>query len=326
MVWKYRNCQQFRVIKSDLELKVLRYVNKISSDAHIHVMRTVRAGMMEYQAEATFLNYVYLVGGCRHVAYTCICTSGDNGSILHYGHAGAPNDRCINDGDMCLFDMGASYCGYTSDITCSFPVSGKFTKDQAVIYNAVLKANMAVMNAAKPGVSWVDMHTLANRVLLAELRDAGLLQGDVDEMMKAGLGAIFQPHGLGHFMGLDTHDVGGYLEGTPSRPTEPGLNRLRTARVLEKGMVITIEPGCYFSDVLLDKALANPEQAKFMVPEEIERFRNFGGVRIEDDVIITEDGVENMTKVPRTIEEIEAVMTEKSELVPSAPVGKACAC
>jgi Xaa-Pro dipeptidase len=89
-----------RMIKSDLELEVLRYVTKISSDAHIHVMRTVRAGMMEYQAEATFLHYVYLVGGCRHVGYTCICSSGDNGSILHYGHAGAPNDRRINDGDM----------------------------------------------------------------------------------------------------------------------------------------------------------------------------------------------------------------------------------
>ncbi|GFG30221.1 hypothetical protein Cfor_11141, partial [Coptotermes formosanus] len=289
-----------RMIKSDLELEVLRYVNKISSDAHIHVMRTIHAGMMEYQAEATFLNYVYLVGGCRHVGYTCICSSGDNGSILHYGHAGAPNSRNINDGDMCSFDMGASYCGYTSDITCSFPVNGKFTKDQAVIYNAVLNANRAVMNAAKPGVSWVDMHKLANSVLLSNLRDAGLLQGDVDEMMKAGIGAVFQPHGLGHLMGLDVHDVGGYLEGTPSRPIEPGLNRLRTARVLEKGMVLTIEPGCYFSDVLLDKALANPEQAKFMVPEVIERFRNFGGVRIEDDVIVMENGVENMTKVPRT--------------------------
>jgi len=89
-----------RMIKSDLELEVLRYVTKISSDAHIHVMRTVHAGMMEYQAEATFLNYVYLVGGCRHAGYTCICSSGDNGAVLHYGHAGAPNSRRINDGDM----------------------------------------------------------------------------------------------------------------------------------------------------------------------------------------------------------------------------------
>jgi Xaa-Pro dipeptidase len=89
-----------RVIKSDLELEVLRYVNKISSDAHIHVMRTIRSGMLEYQAEATFLNYVYVVGGCRYYPYTCICSSGENGSILHYGHASAPNDKRINDGDM----------------------------------------------------------------------------------------------------------------------------------------------------------------------------------------------------------------------------------
>ncbi|XP_069681426.1 xaa-Pro dipeptidase isoform X3 [Periplaneta americana] len=309
-----------RVIKSELELEVLRYVNKISSDAHIQVMRTLKHSMREYQAEAIFQNYCYMVGGCRFFAYTCICGSGQNGAILHYGHAAAPNDKLMCDGDMCLFDMGANYCGYAADITCSFPVNGKFTEDQATIYNAVLKSNQAVMKAAKPGVSWVDMHKLANRILLTELRNAGLLKGDVDEMLKAGMGAVFQPHGLGHFMGLDVHDVGGYLPGNPPRPTGPGVSKLRTARTLEKGMVITVEPGCYFIDVLLDKALADPEQAKFMVPEVIERFRNFGGVRIEDDVIITKDGVENMTKVPRTVEEIEKVMAGKVAMTPAAPL------
>lgn len=145
--------------------------------------------------------------------------------------------------------MGANYFGYAADITCTFPVSGKFSPDQKLIYEAVLKANLAVANAAKPGVSWVDMHVLANRVLLEELKIGGLVTGDVEEMIDAGLGGIFQPHGLGHFMGLDVHDVGGYLSRNPERPTAPrGADRLRTARILAERMVLTIEPGCYFID------------------------------------------------------------------------------
>lgn len=142
--------------------------------------------------------------------------------------------------------MGANYFGYAADITCSFPANGKFTAEQKMIYEAVLAANLAVMNTAKPGTSWADMHKLANITLLEELKKGGLLKGDVNEMFEAGLAAIFQPHGLGHFLGLDVHDVGGYIEGHPQRPELRGLNRLRTARLLEKNMVLTIEPGCYF--------------------------------------------------------------------------------
>lgn len=145
--------------------------------------------------------------------------------------------------------MGGNYFGYAADITCTFPADGKFNADQKFIYEAVLKANLAVQNEAKPGVSWTDMHLLATRVLLEELKAGGLVKGDVQEMIQVGLGGIFQPHGLGHLLGLDVHDVGGYLSGNPERPTEPrGLDRLRTARVLQKNMVLTIEPGCYFVD------------------------------------------------------------------------------
>ncbi|XP_024889937.1 uncharacterized protein LOC112466210 [Temnothorax curvispinosus] len=307
-----------RVTKTPEEIEVMRYVVKISSEAHKAVMRSVRPGMPEYKAEACFLNYVYAVGGCRHVSYTCICGSGHNSSILHYGHAGAPNAKVIQDGDMCLFDMGGNYCGYAADITCSFPANGKFTEDQKLIYNAVLKARDAVIKAAKPGVSWPDMHLLANRVMLTALKEGGLLVGDVEDMIKEGLNEIFQPHGLGHLLGLDVHDVGGYLgypSGrflTPERPTAPGVRKLRTARKLEAGMILTVEPGCYFIDTLLDQALANPEQSKFLVKDQLQRFRGFGGVRIEDDVLITETGVENLTDVPRTVEEIESFMQSGS--------------
>lgn len=144
--------------------------------------------------------------------------------------------------------MGGNYCGYAADITCSFPANGKFTEDQKLIYNAVLKARDAVLAAAKPGIVWTDMHLLANRVMLTSLKEGGLLVGNVEDMIRAGLNEVFQPHGLGHLLGLDVHDVGGYLPGHPERSREPGLRKLRTARTLLAGMALTVEPGCYFVD------------------------------------------------------------------------------
>jgi len=184
-----------------------------------------------------------------------------------------------------------------------------FTEKQKIVYNAVLKANRAVFAACRPGVAWADMHLLANRVLLEELLSAGILRGSVTEMMSVNLaGRLFQPHGLGHFMGCDVHDVGGYLEGHPERATIPGLRSLRTARVLQANMVLTIEPGCYFIDFLIDRALADPELSQFIVADRLNEYRGQGGVRIEDDVIITETGAELMNQVPRTVEEIEGWM------------------
>lgn len=175
-----------------------------------------------------------------------------------------------------------------------------FILDQKIIYNAVLAANLAVQNTAREGVSWVDMHKLANRVMLTELKAAGLLVGEIDDMMAAGINGVFQPHGLGHLLGLEVHDVGAFLSHCPPRSTEPDLKSLRTSRTLIAGMYLTIEPGCYFIDHLLDKALADPVQKTFLVPQVIARFRNFGGVRIEDDVLVTKTGIENFAVVPRT--------------------------
>ncbi|KAK0039925.1 xaa-Pro dipeptidase-like isoform X2 [Biomphalaria pfeifferi] len=298
-----------RVFKTDLELQAIRYANKISSESHIEVMKHVRPGMYEYQAESIFRHYCHYTGGLRMLAYTCICGSGHNGSILHYGHSGAPNSKRLEDGDICLLDMGAEYYCYGSDITCSYPANGKFTQDQKAIYEAVLAANRAVLAAVRPGVSWVDMHKLAERVLLEHLVQLGLLKGNVEDMMRVRLGAVFMPHGLGHFLGIDTHDCGGYPQGT-QRIDEPGLRSLRTVRTLEPRMVITIEPGCYFIDTLLDRALQDERQRQFIDEIVIRRFRHFGGVRIEDDIAVTETGCELLSVVPRTVEEIERVMAE----------------
>uniref|UniRef100_A0A663M3E8 Xaa-Pro dipeptidase n=1 Tax=Athene cunicularia TaxID=194338 RepID=A0A663M3E8_ATHCN len=284
-----------RVIKTDMELEVLRYTNKISSEAHKEVMKAVKAGMKEYEMESLFQHYCYARGGMRHTSYTCICGSGENSSVLHYGHAGS------------LFDI-FYYC-YGSDITCTFPANGKFTPDQRAVYEAVLKSSRAVMKAVKPGVAWPDMHRLADRVHLEELTKIGILKGNVDDMVKVHLGAVFMPHGLGHLLGIDVHDVGGYPEGV-ERIDLPGLRSLRTARSLEQGMVLTIEPGIYFIDHLLDQALRDPAQSCFINNDVLQRFRGFGGVRIEDDIAVTASGMELLTCVPRTVEEIEAFMAE----------------
>ena len=303
-----------RVKKSAEEIEIIRYANRIGSRAHVQVMQRCKQGMngsvglKEYQLESTFLHYCYDVGGCRTAMYTPISAAGPNSAILHYGHAGAPNEREIVDGDMVLCDFGCSIYNYGSDITTTFPANGKFTEDQKLIYEAVLKANEAVKAAMRPSVSWPDMHTLANRVILASLKEGGLLKGDIDEMIEADIGALFMPHGLGHFLGLDTHDVGGYLEGFPERIQRPGLKSLRTARALEAGMVITCEPGCYFNPALLLPAFIEPKKNKFLVEQRIRGFIGSGGVRVEDNIIITDDGIENLTSVPRSVAEIERVM------------------
>jgi len=298
-----------RVTKSEREIDVMRYCAWVASNAHVEVMRTTKADMLEYELEAKFLYEIYKNGGCRKCAYTSICACGPNGATLHYGHAGAPNDRTLLETDMALLDMGAEYHGYVSDITCSFPVSGTFSPDQRAIYTAVLNAQRAVLDAMRPGVAWPDCHRLAEAEIVKALLELGILvNGSVEELCEAGMGAIFFPHGLGHLIGCDTHDVGGYIEGTPSRVPRPGLQKLRTARILESGMTLTNEPGCYFINALLEDALQNPAKAKFLDETNLTRFRSFGGVRLEDVVLVTNDGVVNLTTCPRTIEEVEGVL------------------
>ena len=306
-----------RLIKTADEIDLLRYVNGVTSAAHLEVMRQIRPGMTEFHLEAIFRNEIYRRGGCRFTAYHCICGCGPNSAILHYGHQGAPNDRVLEDGDLFLDDSGAEYHGYASDVTCSYPVNGRFTPDQRMVYEAVLAANHAVQAAMKPGVPWPDMHRLAERTIAERLLAAGLLRGTLDAIVGAHVPNLFMPHGLGHLMGLDVHDPGGY-PASVTRSDEPGLRSLRCGRPLEAGMVITVEPGCYFIDAVLEPALADPRYASFLVPDVLKRFRGFGGVRIEDDVLVTATGSENMTRVPRTVDEIEGAMSEGRRRQPAA--------
>ena len=220
---------ELRVFKTAEELEVLRYVADMTCKAHMEVMRQCRPGLREYQMEAVFQHYVYDQGGCRNCAYTCICATGPNPAVLHYGHAGAPNSREIKDGDIGLYDMGAEYHCYCADITSTFPANGTFTSDQRLVYQAVLNAVEAVERAMKPGINWGDMHRLAWRVMMQGLLDMGVLQGSLDAIMDARVPELFMACGLGHFIGLDTHDVGGYPRGV-QRIDEPGIRALRCAK------------------------------------------------------------------------------------------------
>lgn len=194
------------------------------------------------------------------------------------------------------------------DMIVQFPLATSFTDDQRAVYEGVLNAQRRVMAMMHPGVRWTDCHKAAEEEVLKALVAVGVLIGDVHEMLENRIGALFLPHGLGHLIGCDTHDVGGYIEGTPERIALPGLKKLRTARFLEANMVLTVEPGCYFVDYLLDTALANPEQAKYINAEVLKRFRGFGGVRLEDVVVVSAHGPpRNLTNCPRTVKEVESV-------------------
>eukprot|EP00033_Pygsuia_biforma_P000322 GCRY01000393.1.p2 GENE.GCRY01000393.1~~GCRY01000393.1.p2 ORF type:complete len:480 (+),score=116.01 GCRY01000393.1:128-1567(+) len=302
----HKEITECRVFKSPEEIEIYRYTNKISAEAHKECMKACKPGMYEFQLESVFRHTCFVKGGLRLLSFTPIVGSGYNSATLHYGHAGAPNDKMIEDGDMMLLDMGGEYECYTSDQTISFPANGKFTEAQREVHGTVLAMRNAVEAAMKPGVTWFEMADLAYRVMCEHLLKFDFCRnGTVDDLMKVGMGKVFQPHGLGHLMGMNTHDVGGFNDGSKRSELYPAL---RSTRELKPGMIFTCEPGMYFIDHLLDAALANPEQAKYLNAEKVNRFRGFGGCRMEDDLVITETGAENLTHLPRTQEEIEEFM------------------
>ena len=182
---------------------------------------------------------------------------------------------------ICIVYLYITACHRCTYIQCvQYPFSGKFTADQRALYEGVLEAQRAVMLHMRPGNKWTDCHRLAERAIIANLQKMGILNAGfaVEEMVEQCMGSVFMPHGLGHLIGCDTHDVGGYAPDSPERIPLPGLNKLRTSRVLEEGMILTNEPGCYFIEALLNKALDNPNQSKYINAEVLQRFRGTGGV------------------------------------------------
>lgn len=291
-----------RCIKTDYELDLMREAGRVNNIAHREMMKALKPGMYEYEAKAVF-DYHQAKHGLLQPAYTGIHAGGSNSAILHY----VENNQKINDGDLYLIDAGYECEGYASDVTRTYPANGRFSGDQAAVYQVVLNALNRSIELIKPGVKMEDLHLAASRVILQGLKDIGIVKGDLEEMMEHNIFALFFPHGLGHFLGLDTHDVGGYPKGV-ERIDRPGIRFLRVRRELMPGMVITVEPGIYFIPALLKPALENAEQAAYLNEAKIKSLMNFGGIRIEDNLIITEDGYENMTDVPKEIKEIEEIM------------------
>ncbi|HKJ30171.1 MAG TPA: M24B family metallopeptidase, partial [Balneolales bacterium] len=291
-----------RTIKSDWELEQMRHAGKITSLAHREVMKAIKPGMHEYELKALF-DYVHIKHGMMQEAYTGIFGGGKNSAILHY----VDNDGPINDGDLFLIDAGYEYRGYAHDVTRTYPANGKFTELQAGVYDAVLKAHKKCIEAAKPGVQMEELHMMSARIMMQGLLDIGLIKGELDEIMDKNIFALFYPHGLGHFLGLDTHDVGGYPRGV-DHIDRPGIQYLRVRRKLEPGMVITIEPGLYMVPALLKPALENADQARYLNTDLLETMFDFGGIRIEDNIVITEDGYEDLTDVPKDRDKIEKLI------------------
>jgi Xaa-Pro aminopeptidase len=219
-------------------------------------------------------------------------------------------------GQLAINDSGCeTEMGYAGDITRSMPVSGKFTQKQKDIYETVLEMEVSSIETLKPNLKYRDVHLLANKILLTNLKSLGLVTGNVEDMLIEGVGGIFMPHGLGHMIGLDVHDMEGlgenyvgYRDGL-ERSSQLGLKSLRLAKELESGHVITVEPGCYFIPELIGKYKSEGKFKEFVNYSKLEEYLDFGGVRIEDNILITENGYEILGEaIPKTVEEVEEIM------------------
>lgn len=266
---------EMRLIKDEQEIALMQTASEISALGHIRAMQAVKPNMLEYQLEAEVL-YTFAQHGCVP-AYNSIVAGGDNANILHY----VENDQPLIDGDLVMIDAGAEHQHYAGDISRTFPVNGKFSEVQKQVYHIVLQANIEAINSLKAGQHGKIHHETALRVLTQGLIDLGILTGDVAKLIEEKAYIPFYMHGTGHWLGMDVHDVGRYL-GDDGNP-----------RTLQAGMVITVEPGLYFS------------HDNLLVPE---KYRGIG-IRIEDDVVITEGEPLVLTAdVPKTIVEIEKLM------------------
>ncbi|HEY0005345.1 MAG TPA: Xaa-Pro aminopeptidase [Pyrinomonadaceae bacterium] len=266
---------EMRLFKTEEEIALMQRAADIAAEAHREAMKAARPGMNEYEIEA-LIEYIFRRSGANAPAYGSIIGSGANATILHYIN----NNGTMRDGDLLLIDAGAEYKGYASDITRTFPVSGRFTPAQRDIYNLVLEAQTSCIEMVRPGISIDELHQRSVEILTEGMARLGLLKGDTEELIKEEKYKQFYMHRLGHYLGIDVHDVGRYHVAGESRR-------------LEAGMVKTIEPGLYISPETKD------------IPEKYLGI----GVRIEDDVLVTEDGSRVLSKnAPKQVEEIEELM------------------
>ena len=264
-----------RLIKDDHEIDLIRKACDISAEAHIAAMKAVKEGDSEQNIEGLYI-HEFSKRGARYPAYNPIVAGGENACVLHY----VENNQMLNDSDLLLVDAGCEYEMYAADITRTFPVSGKFSEEQLKVYEIVLEAMNAAIDCVKEGNSVMKPQEISEKVITKGLVKIGLLEGDPEELHKSGAYKDFYMHKIGHWLGLDVHDAGDYMEGSDFMKFKPG-------------MITTIEPGIYISSSM----------------DVDDKWKGIG-VRIEDDILVTKDGNENLTKkVPSDPHEIESLMS-----------------
>lgn len=303
---------KMRTTKTEEEIAELERAAEIGYEMHTTAMRLCRPGITE-QYIGGMVDGIANAYGCM-VSFQTIATQ--HGEVMH----GNPSTAKLEAGRLMLVDAGAETNeNYCSDNTRTTPVSGVFTQKQKDIYNIVVECHDHVLEVAKPGVKWWDVHFAVCRIITERLQQLGLMKGDVEESLKAGAHAMFLPHGLGHSMGMDVHDMEGlgqvYVgfdnEVRPS--TQFGTNALRFGRRLQKGFVVTDEPGIYFIPALIDDWKKNGTNAQFLNFDKIDEYRDFGGIRIEDDVLITDEGCRfiGSKRIPYHVEDVEEFMRSR---------------
>jgi Xaa-Pro aminopeptidase len=299
---------QMRSIKEDQEIEEIEKVVDVAGIMHTTAMRMAMPGIIEREISG-IIEGIALSKGVG-VSFPIIATM--HGEILHNHNHG----NILKKNDLLIIDAGAeSELGYASDITRTSPVGGEFTPQQKDIYELVLAANLAAIEMTKPGICYKDVHLKAATVIAEGLKAIGLMKGNVQEAVQQGAHALFFPHGLGHMMGLDVHDMEnigenyvGY-DNTTTRSNQFGLAYLRLGKKLETGNVITNEPGIYFIPALIDLWQAEKKFAEFINYDALKTYRNFGGIRLEDDLLITKTGSRVLGKpIPKTVNEVEAIV------------------
>ncbi len=297
-----------RSVKSEEEIKEIDYAVDIANKMHTAAMKMLKPGVQEKKIAGMIEGVALSLG--RGMSFRPIVSK--HGETLH-NHS---HENYLETGDLLVNDSGAeTSLHYASDITRTLPVGGKFSQKQKEIYEIVLNSQMAAIDAVKPDTTYKDLHLLASRVITEGLTSLGLMQGNVDEAVQSGAHALFFPHGLGHMMGLDVHDMEnlgekyvGYDESV-SRSEQFGLNYLRLAKALKPGFVFTVEPGIYFIPQLIDMWKEESKHSNFINYDKLEEYRGFGGVRIEDNILVTEEGykVLGSKPIPKSVDEVEAL-------------------
>ncbi|KAI0554112.1 peptidase M24, structural domain-containing protein [Xylaria curta] len=289
-----------RVVKDDYEIALIKKANDISSAAHKAVLENVHKAHNEYELEGVFIGNC-MREGAKKQAYPSIVASGRSAATLHYVH----NNKELAGKDLLLLDAGCEWDTYASDITRTFPISGRFTEQSRAIYEIVLQMQNDCIKMLKEGVWWDDVHVRAHEIAIDGLLSLGILKGDRKEILEARTSTAFLPHGLGHYLGMDTHDTGGHPN--YSDP-DPMFRYLRVRRKLPAGSIVTVEPGIYFCEFIIRPYLTDPKHSKYIDENVLNNYWDVGGVRIEDNIVITKDGSINLTSAIKDPDELEKII------------------